>query len=97
MSAEQLPNLGTSKAGAVAMAMSFAVAHGLTWSALGDLATLVNKIVGTEVLPRSKYMFRKPWSTKKSDLVKYWYFCETCHGVLKVEGSAGLCDVCETT
>ncbi|KAH9382905.1 hypothetical protein HPB48_023530 [Haemaphysalis longicornis] len=37
-SAEQLPNLGTSKAGAVAMAMSFAIAHGLTWSALGDLS-----------------------------------------------------------
>lgn len=96
-SAEQLPNLGTSKAGAVAMAMSFAIAHGLTWSALGDLTTLVNKIAGTEDLPRSKYMFRKLWSTKKSDLVKYWYFCETCDGVLKVERSAGHCNACETT
>ncbi|KAH9375153.1 hypothetical protein HPB48_016813 [Haemaphysalis longicornis] len=34
--------------GTVAMAMSFAIAHGLTWSALGDLTTLVNKIAGTE-------------------------------------------------
>lgn len=97
LSAEQLPNLGTSKAGAVAMAMSFVVAHGLTWSALGDLATLINKIVGMEVLPRSKYMFRKLWSTKNSDLVKHWYVCETCEGVLNVEGDAGICDVCETT
>ncbi|KAL1473064.1 hypothetical protein MTO96_038949 [Rhipicephalus appendiculatus] len=46
LSGEKLPNIGTSQAGAVAMAMSFAVAHGLTWAALGDLAGLVNSIVG---------------------------------------------------
>ncbi|KAK8773566.1 hypothetical protein V5799_011900 [Amblyomma americanum] len=36
----KLPNLGTSKAGEVAMTMSFGVAHGLTCMALGDLCVL---------------------------------------------------------
>ncbi|KAL3201692.1 hypothetical protein MRX96_042863 [Rhipicephalus microplus] len=40
LSSEKHPNLGTSKAGAAAMAMSFAISHGLTWTALGDLAKL---------------------------------------------------------
>ncbi|KAH9382505.1 hypothetical protein HPB48_001137 [Haemaphysalis longicornis] len=60
------------------MAMSFAIAHGLTWSALGDLAKLVNSIAGMEVLPRSEYMFRKLWSAQKEDVVRYWYRCEQC-------------------
>ncbi|KAH7985067.1 hypothetical protein HPB52_024333 [Rhipicephalus sanguineus] len=34
------------------MAMSFAVPHGLTWAALGDLSGLINSIVGVDVLPR---------------------------------------------
>lgn len=72
---EKIPNLGTSKAGATAMAMSFCVAHGLTWAALRDLAKLVNNIAGMEVLPRSQYMFRKLWITQKNDLVQYWYRC----------------------
>ncbi|KAH7932922.1 hypothetical protein HPB49_004901 [Dermacentor silvarum] len=83
-SSEKLPNLGTSKAGAAAMAMSFAVAHGLTWTALGDLAALVNSITGADVLPRNKYAFRKLWSTKKSDLVNYWYLCDVCKALWKV-------------
>ncbi|KAH6921085.1 hypothetical protein HPB50_027927 [Hyalomma asiaticum] len=46
LSSQELPNLGTSKAGAAAMAMSFAISDGLTWTALGDLAALVNAIAG---------------------------------------------------
>ncbi|XP_077541965.1 uncharacterized protein LOC144154323 [Haemaphysalis longicornis] len=95
LSTEKLPNLGTSKAGAAAMAMSFAIAHGLTWSALGDLAKLVNSIAGMEVLPRSEYMFRKLWSAQKEDVVRYWYRCEQCGDVLKVENGDGLCEVCD--
>ncbi|KAH6922696.1 hypothetical protein HPB50_018225 [Hyalomma asiaticum] len=59
LSSQELPNLGTSKAGAAAMAMSFAISDGLTWTALGDLAALVNAIAGVDVLPRKKYKFRK--------------------------------------
>lgn len=96
LSTEKLPHLGTSKAGATAMAMSFAVAHGLTWAALGDLATLVNAIAGTEVLPRSQYMFRKLWSTKKDGLVEYWYLCDDCGAVLTVTGVNAVCEICNT-
>ncbi|KAL3195035.1 hypothetical protein MRX96_015993 [Rhipicephalus microplus] len=59
LSSEKHPNLGTSKAGAAAMAMSFAIAHGLTWIGLGDLDKLVNNIAGVNILPKSKYTFRK--------------------------------------
>ncbi|KAH7952760.1 hypothetical protein HPB49_000950 [Dermacentor silvarum] len=95
-SSEKLPHLGTSKAGAAAMAMSFAFTHGLTWTALGDPAALVNSITGADVLPRSKYALRKLWSTKKSDLVNYWYLCDVCQAVLTVESGDALCTVCGT-
>lgn len=85
-SSEKLPNLGTSKAGAVAMAMSFAVAHGLTWMALGDLCVLINSIAGTDVLPRNKYGFRKLWSARKADLVETWYLCHVCKAVVTTVG-----------
>ncbi|XP_065287611.1 uncharacterized protein [Dermacentor albipictus] len=96
LSSETLPNLGTSKAGAAAMAMSYAVTHGLTWTALGNLAALVNSIAGADVLPRNKYAFRKLWSTKKSGLVTYWYLCDVCQAVLTVENGNALCTVCGT-
>lgn len=94
---EKIPNLGTSKAGATAMAMSFCVAHGLTWTALGDLAKLVNNIAGMEVLPRSQYMFRKLWVTQKNDLVQYWYRCIQCESVLEEDQNGDcVCEVCDT-
>ncbi|KAH9383595.1 hypothetical protein HPB48_025227 [Haemaphysalis longicornis] len=96
LSTEKLPHLGTSKAGATAMVMSFAVAQGLTWAPLGDLATLGNAIAGTEVLPRSKYMFCQLWSIKKDGLVEYWYLCDDCGAVLTVTGGNAVCKICNT-
>ncbi|KAK8776404.1 hypothetical protein V5799_030251 [Amblyomma americanum] len=75
-STEKVPNLGTSEAGAIAMTMSFAIAHGLTWTVLGDLATLINNFAGMQVLPRRSYAFRKHWTSRQRDIVSYWYLCD---------------------
>lgn len=77
------------------MAMSFCVAHGLSWSALGDLAKLVNNVAGMKVLPRSQYMFTKLWATQKDDLVQYWYRCTECDSVLEDQNGDCVCEVCD--
>ncbi|XP_064460959.1 uncharacterized protein LOC135370941 isoform X2 [Ornithodoros turicata] len=91
---ERLPHSSTTKAGAVAMLMSLVVSNGLTWKALGDIIDFVNKLFEpeTDVLPRSKYLFRKLWSQKTKQHAKFHHLCSTCESVLTPDSS--LCQLC---
>ncbi|KAG0423479.1 hypothetical protein HPB47_000746 [Ixodes persulcatus] len=93
--ASMLPHSPTSKAGAIAMVMSYAVSERSTWAGLGKLLTLVNALFGSEVLPTSIYKLRKLWTKTKEDLVKYHYLCPSCDTVLNSSDSIARCDVCK--
>ncbi|KAG0444718.1 hypothetical protein HPB47_013467 [Ixodes persulcatus] len=79
-----LPHSTTTKAEAVALIMSFLTSENLTWSALDKLLRMVNAMfgVGSDVLPRSKYLFRKLWAPKTERVVKYHYYCKGCGSLL---------------
>ncbi|XP_064462710.1 uncharacterized protein LOC135373439 [Ornithodoros turicata] len=94
---ERLPHSTTTKAGAVAMLMSIVVSNGLTWKALGDLIGFVNMLFEPEpnVLPRSKYLFRKLWSRKTKEHAKFYELCATCDSILGENNQPGKnCEVC---
>lgn len=94
---ETLPHSSTTKAAAVAMVMSFMTAHGLTWAALDDLLKLINTLFApaADVLPRSKYLFRKLWLTKAQSAVAYHFYCKFCNDELKGAGDDLLCPTCD--
>lgn len=94
---QKLPNSQVTRSGAIAAIMSFAVAHGLTWSALGDLAKLVNFLFGTDVLPKSKYLFRQLWSKETQDIVQQHYVCEKCESEMEAQGLSAHCPMCQHT
>ncbi|XP_064464144.1 uncharacterized protein LOC135375344 [Ornithodoros turicata] len=79
---ETLPNSPTTKAEAIAMIMSFAVGHSLTWTCIEDLLKLVNLLFGSDVLPRTKYLLRKLWKPKEEKFVRHHYYCEDCRTLL---------------
>lgn len=91
---ERLPHSNVSKAGAIAAVMSFAVSHGLTWTAMGDLAKLINFLLGTNALPQSKYLFRKLWSRDVRDVVQRHFYCEPCKCVMIKHDSTAECGRC---
>lgn len=94
---DTLPNSPTRKADAIAMIMSFAVGHGLTWSCVEDLLKLINSLFGSDALPRTKYLLRKLWSPKEGKFVKHYYYCEDCKSALQDEGTSVLkCTICGT-
>ncbi|KAH7978145.1 hypothetical protein HPB49_004611 [Dermacentor silvarum] len=93
---EKLPNSNVTKAAAIAAVMSFAVSQGLTWTALGDLAKLINFIVGTNVLPQSKFTFRKLWARDMQDVVQHHFYCEPCKRVMATHGNSAECNSCHS-
>ncbi|KAG0436859.1 hypothetical protein HPB47_017724, partial [Ixodes persulcatus] len=68
-----LPHSTTTKAAAVAMLLSIASAHRVTWTLLEHILEFVDMLYGatTHVLPRSKYMFRKLWCSRTSAQLKH--------------------------
>ncbi|KAK8756786.1 hypothetical protein V5799_000512 [Amblyomma americanum] len=94
---EKLPNTEVTKMGAIAAVMAYAVSHGLTWAALGDLIKLINFLIGQNALPQSTYTFRKLWCKEKQDIVQYHYFCETCGALLNVIEKSAQCPNCRYT
>lgn len=97
-----LPHSSTTKASAVAMLMSIVHAHNFTWGALDDILKLINKMFGQNqnVLPGSKYLFRKLWSQKTSTVSKKYYYCEraNCSGLLQDDGTGkSTCALCSTS
>ncbi|KAK8759804.1 hypothetical protein V5799_028929 [Amblyomma americanum] len=94
---EKLPNAEVTKMGAIAAVMAYAVSHGLTLAALGDLIKLINFLFRQNVLPQSTYAFRKLWCKEKQDIVQYHYFCETCGALLNVIEKSAQCPNCRYT
>lgn len=92
-----LPNCSTTKAAALTMITSFVVAHGLTWTALDDLLSMINCMFAPamDTLPRSKHLFRKLWSSKVKDVITYHYYCEVCTSPLdETEEEKLYCPIC---
>lgn len=70
------PNLNITQSEAMMMVMMFYLKHNLTWVALTDLLSLINNIFGSNVLPQSKYLFKKSFPTNMKP--QYNYFCQSC-------------------
>ncbi|XP_077512339.1 uncharacterized protein LOC144123367 [Amblyomma americanum] len=101
LEAAVIPGSTTTKAAAIIMIMAFVVTHGLTWEALNDLLRLIDGLFGFkgDVLPRSKFVFRKLWSSRKERLVKRFFYCDTCGSVpVSVPGMSSMrCPDCEVS
>lgn len=83
---------------ALVLVMDFAIKHGLSWTAVEDLLRLCNNILGSSVLPDSKYLFRKFCATSPEDM-KFYFYCPFCNRLLAKTGgslikSATLCLAC---
>ncbi|KAH9372112.1 hypothetical protein HPB48_017361 [Haemaphysalis longicornis] len=70
---ETLSGSTTTKAAAIVMILAFVVAHGLPWDTVDGLLRLINALFGfrRNVLPRSKYLLRKMWSSQIDRYVKH--------------------------
>ncbi|KAG0443402.1 hypothetical protein HPB47_014960 [Ixodes persulcatus] len=90
-----LPHSPTTKAGAIAMIMSYAVSERSTWTGLGKLLSLVNTLFGCTVLPATTYKFRKLWAKKTTEIVKYHYLCPACGTVLDTDCTLARCNACQ--
>ncbi|KAG0434664.1 hypothetical protein HPB47_018956 [Ixodes persulcatus] len=77
---EGLPHSCTTKGEAVAMVMSLMVAGGLSWADLDNLLVVINTMFApaADVLPRSKYLFRKLWTKQTDALIQYHFYCTCC-------------------
>ncbi|KAM7291259.1 hypothetical protein ISCGN_027832 [Ixodes scapularis] len=80
-----MPHSTTTKTEMIAMIMAFLASFNLPWTALEFLLLMLNKSYGpgSDVLPKSKYLFRKLWAAKSNKLVKHHYYCPTCGSLLK--------------
>lgn len=63
---------------ALCMIYAFAMRHNLTWEAIEDLVQLSNRIIGSEVLQPSKYIFKKKMSEIKSYSWINHFLCHKC-------------------
>ncbi|XP_064472569.1 uncharacterized protein LOC135387113 isoform X2 [Ornithodoros turicata] len=73
-----LPNQTTTKRQAVLLILLYVVSAGLSWTQLDGLLKLINALFGDDILPRSKYMFRKIWKRRQEQLLQLHFFCNTC-------------------
>lgn len=62
------------------MVMEYYLRHNLSWAALEDLLFLINSIVGSNILPSSKYLFQNCFNSNESP--NYHYYCENCESYL---------------
>ncbi|XP_037269065.2 uncharacterized protein LOC142818140 isoform X1 [Rhipicephalus microplus] len=86
--ARPLGNANTLSVGdALVLVMDFAIKHGLSWTAIEDLLKLCNNILGTNLLPNSKYLFRKFTATSPQDM-KFYFYCPFCNRLLAKTGGS---------
>lgn len=64
---------------------------------MNDIVNLVNALFGSDVLPRSEYLFRKLWADKTQMLVTYHYYCSSRNDLMSVGDSEGelVCPTCK--
>lgn len=76
-SKETLPNQRISKAQALLLILSYVVYAGLSWSQVEGLLKLINTLCGCNVVPDSKFLFRKLWKDRMKSIGIHFY-CKTC-------------------
>lgn len=59
------------------MIYTYSIRHGLTWEAVEDLARLVNRVIGQEKIPPSKYIFKQKFQRDECKPVKH-FLCHDC-------------------
>lgn len=59
------------------MIYTYSIRHGHTWEAIEDLARLVNRVIGQEKIPPSKYIFKKKFQRNECKPVKH-FLCHDC-------------------
>lgn len=81
---------------AMLLIYSFQTRHNISWTALEDLALLINTILGNESLPTSKYLFKKLFDLPPADIHLYCTECKKYFG--KKENFVGIeevfCNIC---
>lgn len=85
-SEETLPHQTTTKAQAVLLILTLVVSGGFSWTQVDGILKLINTLFGTEVVPDSKYMFRKLWK-QKMNMITFHYYCHTCFSYLGIRAS----------
>lgn len=63
---------------ALCMIYTFAIRHNLTWEAIEDLVRLSNRIIGSQQLQPSKYIFKKKMSQITNFTSIKHFFCHKC-------------------
>lgn len=70
------PHMDCKKSEAMAMIMLYYLKHNLSWAALTDLLKLINSIFGADILPQSKYLFKKLFPLEIIPV--HHFFCQNC-------------------
>jgi hypothetical protein len=73
-------NSNTTISEALLMVLAYFLRHNLTWQALEHLLLLINSILGSSVLPKSKYLFKKVFPPKLKPSINF--FCKKCNLIL---------------
>jgi hypothetical protein len=73
-------NSNTTISEALLMVLAYFLRHNLTWQALEHLLLLINSILGSSVLPKSKYLFKKVFPPKLKPTINF--FCKNCNLIL---------------
>lgn len=71
------PNTNCTVHDAFLMIYIYSIRHGLTWEAIEDLARLVNRVIGQEKIPPSKYIFKQKFQKEDCKPVKH-FICHEC-------------------
>lgn len=62
---------------ALVLIMEYTIKEGLLWTAIEKLLKLQNKLLGTNNLPESKYLFRQ-FAGTSADKVSFHFYCPKC-------------------
>ncbi|EEC04555.1 hypothetical protein IscW_ISCW003364 [Ixodes scapularis] len=70
---------------ALVLAMDIAIKHGLAWTAIEDILKFGNLMLGRNVLPETKYIFRK-FSGSSPEEMTFHFCCPSCETLLAKTG-----------
>lgn len=77
-------NVGGSitKGDALVLIIDFAIKHGLSWCGIEDILRLANMLIERDVLPESKYLFKK-FSGVSPGEMRFNFYCPVCEHFLQ--------------
>jgi hypothetical protein len=86
------PSLECSKSDCLLLILCFFLRHNLSWTALEHLLLLINTILGSVVLPNSKYLFKKVFQPDNQPILHY--FCIKCNVLAENNDKKNNCKNC---